>query len=335
MSKIEKIISDLKDIKNNIAIKKTLSDIQRVRDYITKIEMILNEDESILINNHKYNKQQKDQQKKSFNGLCASDWAKLSKNVWNDLSSPRKGDHLVHGATYSEKLANRVISMYSGEKDIVFDPFLGTGTTLVSARNLNRNGIGIELVKKFYNISKKTLMQKDLLSDSDISIHNADCRDLEKYIDDDSIQLTLTSPPYANFIHKTIHDRKTAHKESAIVKKNNSKSKPYSSNKKDFGNLDYNSFLNECLDIFKKIYKKTKKNGYCVWVVKDYRDTKNKVPYINFHTDLSNVAQNSGFKLHDLIVWDQNSQRSLILLGYPSVFYTNQNCSFLVVLRKT
>ena len=91
MSKIEKIISDLKDIKSNIASKKTLSDIQRVRDYITKIEIILNEDESILINNQKHTKQQKDQQKKSFNGLCASDWAKLSKNVWNDLSSPRKG----------------------------------------------------------------------------------------------------------------------------------------------------------------------------------------------------------------------------------------------------
>ena len=41
------------------------------------------------------------------------------------------------------------------------------------------------------------------------------------------------------------------------------------------------------------------------------------------------------FKLHDLIVWDQNEQRSLVLLGYPSVFYTNQNCSFIVVMRKS
>ena len=51
--------------------------------------------------------------------------------------------------------------------------------------------------------------------------------------------------------------------------------------------------------------------------------------------NLARIGEEAGFKFHDLIVWDQNAQRSLILLGYPSVFYTNQNCSFIVVFRKT
>ena len=45
------------------------------------------------------------------------------------------------------------------------------------------------------------------------------------------------------------------------------------------------------------------------------------------------AAEACGWLWHDLIVWDQNEQRSLVLLGYPTRFYTNQNCSFLVVLR--
>ena len=158
---------------------------------------------------------------------------------------------------------------------------------------------------------------------------------VDKYLEDDSVQLTLTSPPYADFIHKTILDRKTAHKNSAIVSKNNSKTKPYSDLSEDFGNLPYDKFLKESKILLEKIYKKTRPNGYNAWVVKDYRDTKNKIPYIPFHSDLARIGEEAGFKFHDLIVWDQNAQRSLILLGYPSVFYSNQNCSFIVIFRKS
>ena len=45
----------------------------------------------------------------------------------------KKSKHLDHGATYPEKLCDKVIKMYSNEKDLVLDPFLGTGTTLSSA----------------------------------------------------------------------------------------------------------------------------------------------------------------------------------------------------------
>ena len=92
---------------------------------------------------------EEEQRKRSFNGLSASEWASLSKNVWNDVSSPRARKHLDHGATFPEKLANRLILMYTKKKDWVLDPFLGTGTTLEACRNTQRNGIGIELNERF------------------------------------------------------------------------------------------------------------------------------------------------------------------------------------------
>jgi DNA modification methylase len=77
----------------------------------------------------------------------------------------------------------------------------------------------------------------------------------------------------------------------------------------------------------------TVSGGYAIWIVKDYRLPPD-VPYVPFHSDLAVAAQSVGWRWHDLIVWDQNEQRSLVLLGYPSRFYSNQNCSFIVVLRK-
>lgn len=276
----------------------------------------------------------------TFNALTAKEWTALSKNVWDDLSSPREPHHLEHGAVFPLKLVERIIKIYSKEGDLVFDPFVGTGTTVIGAYNLKRSGIGIELVPRFVEIANNWLNNLRNLFDEteranlEYSIINDDCRNLEKYVKKNSVQLTFTSPPYANFIQRSLDDRRKTHKNSKIVLENKSVIKQYSDLEDDFGNLEYPLFLKEIKKILKANLNVTKPGGYSMWVVKDYRDTKNGKPYIDFHSDLAKVAQQAGWLYHDLIIWDQNKQRSLILLGYPSVFYTNQNCSFIVVFRK-
>ena len=278
------------------------------------------------------------QKHKSFNGLSAKEWTLLSKNVWNDLSSPRNKFQLEHGAVYPIKLAERLIQMYSREGDVIFDPFLGIGTTLIASQNLNRHCIGTELNPKFAKIAEEWKQENFGLFNSNgelnYSIVNDDCRNLTKYIAKDKVQLTVTSPPYADFIQKSIEDREKTHKTSIIKLDNNSTVKQYSEKVNDFGNLPYEDFLTQIKEILQKNYEITKTGGYSAWVVKDYRDTKNKIPYIPFHSDLAKVGQEAGWKFQDLIVWDQGDQRRLVLLGYPSVFYTNQNCSFIVIFRK-
>jgi DNA modification methylase len=250
------------------------------------------------------------------------------------VSSTRKKHHLKHGATFPQALSDRLIKMYSKEGDLIFDPFLGTGTTLLSAKSLNRNGIGTELSDEFFTYATEQLQEESLFDNSQISIYHDDCRNMCNYLEDNSIQLTVTSPPYADFIQKSLKDREKTHKTSKIKLENNSTVRQYTELDNDFGNLPYNEFLIQIELILQMLYSKTKKGGYSAWVVKDYRDTKNKIPYVDFHSDLAKVGEKAGFKYHDLIVWDQNEQRSLVLLGYPSVFYTNQNCSFIVVFRK-
>lgn len=277
---------------------------------------------------------EKEQRKTTFNALTAKEWTVLSRNVWNDVSSPRSKNHLNHGATFPEKLVIRLISMYSKKGDLVFDPFLGTGMTLTAAREMGRRGIGIELNPEFVKIAKSELGQQTLTKSNDQKIIRGDCRNLLKHVDKESVQLMVTSPPYANFIRRSVQDRKKTHKTSLITYANRSVVKPYSDSKKDFGNLEYNAFLEELKPVMEACFKVTKKGGYNVWVVKDYRNPKKGIPYIDFHTGIAKLGQEVGFKYHDLVVWDQNERRALVLLGYPKIFYTNQNCSFLVVLRK-
>lgn len=279
-------------------------------------------------------KKEAEQRGKSFNGLTAKEWASLSKNVWNDVSSTRGKKHLEHGATFPEKLINRLIRIYTKEGDLVLDPFLGTGTTLEACRNTNRQGIGIELNERFIPFANEVTKQSTLTKINSLKVIKDDCRNLLAYLEEESVQLMVTSPPYANFIQKSVADREKTHKTSLIRLENNSTVNQYSEKEEDFGNLDYPIFLNETKELMKKLFTVTKKGGYNVWIIKDHRDTKNKIPYIPFHSDLARIGEEVGFKYHDLIIWDQTGQRKLVLLGYPSVFYTNQNCSFLVVLRK-
>ena len=276
-----------------------------------------------------------EQREKTFNGMTAREWTLNSRSVWNDLSSARKKKHLNHGATYPEKLCDRIISMYSKKGDTILDPFLGTGTTIISAINNERYGIGIELSPKYFNLANQEIQNSiNLLSTTTFQIYNGDCEEQLDNIEDSKIQLTLTSPPYADLIHKVVDDRTNRHKNSAFVYENNATTKVYSDLECDLGNMSLETYKEKVVRIMRKIYAKTKPGGYNIWVVKDFRDIKNKIPYVALHSAIAECGSKAGFVYHDLIIWDQNEQRSLVLLGYPSVFYVNQNHSFIVVLRR-
>ena len=60
-------------------------------------------------------------------------------------------------AVFPDKLAEDQIISWSNEGDLVFDPFMGSGTTGKMAILNKRNFIGIEKVEKYYNIAKERI----------------------------------------------------------------------------------------------------------------------------------------------------------------------------------
>lgn len=62
-----------------------------------------------------------------------------------------------HGATFPEELVARIIKNFTKKGDIIYDPFLGTGTTAVIAKKLERKFLGSELLKNYFIIAKKRI----------------------------------------------------------------------------------------------------------------------------------------------------------------------------------
>ena len=84
-------------------------------------------------------------------------------NVWTDISIPfwSMSENTNHPTQKPEKLIAKLILASSIEGDIVFDPFLGSGTTAVVAKKLKRQFIGIEKEKEYVAIALKRLELSD------------------------------------------------------------------------------------------------------------------------------------------------------------------------------
>lgn len=98
----------------------------------------------------------------------ARDWTETEKgkfrdtgasNFWDDISVPywSMPENTVHPTQKPEKLIAKLILASSNEDDIVLDPFLGSGTTSVTAKKLLRHYIGIEKDKNYCAVAQKRL----------------------------------------------------------------------------------------------------------------------------------------------------------------------------------
>ena len=84
-------------------------------------------------------------------------------NIWTDISIPfwSMPENTPHPTQKPEKLIAKLILASSNEGDVVFDPFLGSGTTAVTAKKLGRRYIGIEQEKEYVALACKRLEMAD------------------------------------------------------------------------------------------------------------------------------------------------------------------------------
>jgi len=85
--------------------------------------------------------------------LTTEEWNKYFSGHWN-FAGERQDKHL---AMFPEELPKRLIKMFSFVGDTVLDPFLGSGTTCLAAKNLNRNSVGYEINKDFLPAIKEKI----------------------------------------------------------------------------------------------------------------------------------------------------------------------------------
>lgn len=96
-------------------------------------------------------------EKRKMNRDCIVKEERYRYNVWDIAVSANK---TIHTAAFPLNLARDHILTWSNKGDIVLDPFLGSGTTVIAAIELERNFIGCELNKDYYNESVKRIENK-------------------------------------------------------------------------------------------------------------------------------------------------------------------------------
>lgn len=100
----------------------------------------------------------------NYEKMKAQNNGKQMRSIWT--RGKTAGGKKVHPTQKPEWLLERIILATSKEGELVFDPFIGSGTTAVVAKKLGRNFLGTELDKKYYNISLERLKNVDPLFNS-------------------------------------------------------------------------------------------------------------------------------------------------------------------------
>ncbi len=82
--------------------------------------------------------------------IAARDWMKNQIGVWQFMYEPRDiREKKVHPAVFPIALAKRVIEQFTHRGELVLDPFVGSGTTLLAAQDLDRNALGFDLKREY------------------------------------------------------------------------------------------------------------------------------------------------------------------------------------------
>jgi len=90
---------------------------------------------------------------KELSKMTTEEWNTYFQGHWN-FNGVRQDGHI---AMFPEELPKRLIKMFSFAGDTVLDPFVGSGTTSLAAKNLGRNSVGYEINSKFIEMIKQKL----------------------------------------------------------------------------------------------------------------------------------------------------------------------------------
>ena len=225
--------------------------------------------------------------------------------VW---SFPNRGNWATHDAkwrgNWSPYIPRNILLRYSEENDLVLDQFAGGGTTLVEAKLLNRNIIGVDINDVALERCREKIDFDHEGANGKVQLCKGDARNLD-FIEDESIDLICTHPPYADIIQ-------------------------YSEDiEEDLSHLKVKDFLEEMKKVAVESYRVLKKDKFCAVLM---GDTRQKGYMIPMAFDVMKIFQDAGFRLKELIIneqhncratgyWKTNSVRyNFLLIGHEYLF---------------
>lgn len=201
-------------------------------------------------------------------------------------SFPKRGDWATHDAkwrgNWSPYIPRNLLLRYSQAGDLVLDQFAGGGTTLVEAKLLNRNIIGVDVNDIALNRCKEKIDFEHDGANGKVYLYKGDARKLD-FIPNEKIDFICTHPPYADIIK-------------------------YSDDlDNDLSRCNVKDFLAEMEKVAAESYRVLKSNKFCAILM---GDTRKKGCMIPMSFEVMKVFQKAGFTLKEIIIKEQHNCRA-------------------------
>ena len=181
------------------------------------------------------------------------------------------GQKLTGTSIFDPVLCEVIYNWFGVNDGIVFDPFAGGSVRGVVAELLGQHYIGIDLSQRQVDANQ---MNADKLNVCPVW-HCDDSRNTDKYIQDGTIDLVFSCPPYHNL-------------------------EKYSDSPLDLSNMNYTDFLAAYQEIIEIACRKLKDNRFAVFVVGDVRDKQGA--YKDFISDTKRIFKNAGLCLYNEMI---------------------------------
>lgn len=213
--------------------------------------------------------------------------------VW---TFPDRGTWATHDAKYrgnwSPYIPRNLLLRYSVEGDTILDQFAGGGTTLVEAKLLGRNIIGVDVNPvALERCREKTNFEYP--NSGQVTIRQGDARSLA-FLQERSVDFICTHPPYADIIH-------------------------YSEDiPNDLSLFSVNEFLEQMKQVALECFRVLKKDKFCAILM---GDTRKKGHVVTMSFEVMKIFESAGFKTKEIIIKEQHNCKATDYWKTNSVKY--------------
>lgn len=256
--------------------------------------------------------------KTHINCLSAKEWLKCQLGVWQFTYERRDiRDKTLHPATFPISLARKLIELFTHKGELVLDPFVGSGTTLIAAQDSNRNAVGFDLQENYIKLTESRLAENSqLFGDSKQIAVCDDALNITNHLKPETISLIFTSPPYSNLLNRKRKNKSRRNRKNDQL----GKIEQYSQDPRDLGTMDLNKYTKAIGDIFEKLLPLMRPKSHCVINVPDMWWENRR---ITIHVSLIEELRSRGYELRNVIIWDRtNIVNRIGIFGWPSNYIT-------------
>jgi len=238
--------------------------------------------------------------------------------VWEFFYEKRDiRDKKIHPAVFPIALPKKCIELFTHRGELIIDPFVGSGTTLLAAKDTGRNALGFDLKDEYVRLSNERVSPQEKNNGTQLAICD-DALNVGEYLEDEIVSLCITSPPYANLLNR--RRRNKSIRGDLRQDKHYLEVQQYSDDPRDLGTMDVKKYAETLATIFEGILPLMRQRGHCVINITDYWWKGNRIPA---HIYVIEAIQRVGFELRNTIIWDRrNLVNKAGIYGWPSNYIT-------------